>query len=344
MIGGLTAPLPVAGDRSAGSLRATLGLAVAVVVAEPRLWVLGIAGFLLRGGWVVLAVPIWTVPSPVGLTTLIGADAIGTGGLSPALLVIIAGLFVTLVLVAVVGAVGAAWVDVVAFEHFAHDRETLELRRGSEPVALSPDARRGLIVRLVLVYGAALIPAAAALLVVAFAIGQATYQDFLLPGPLDVPLFVRVAGAAAGPLLVLVAFLVLAEALASVGSRALLARAVGLGRDPAGGAPRRTVGGALRVAALCWLTTALLVVPGVASTLTGWAAIRSAFLGPDALRTLDSAVAAGGVTLTFVSLWGAALVLAGVSSVVRSALWSGWWLRAAGGGEAVTKMPGAASS
>jgi hypothetical protein len=339
VIGPLTARLPLAAHTSAGSLRGTVAVALAIVVSEPRLWVLGIAGFLLRGGWLILAVPIWTVPSPVGLTTLIGADAIGTGGLSPALLTIVVGLFIGLVLVVVLSAVGAAWVDVVAFEHFVRERETLELRAGREPAAISASARRRLVLRLVFLYAGALVPAAAALLVTALAIAQATYQDFLLPGPLDVPLVVRVVGAALGPLLVLIACLVFAEGVSSVGTRGLLARRFGVAP-----AQRHTVGSAVRIAALSWITTLLLIIPGIASTLTGWAAIRSAFLAPDALSGVDSAVAAGGVTLVFVGLWAAALVLAGVSSVIRSALWSGWWLRDASGREPVTNPRGAASS
>jgi hypothetical protein len=334
-------------------VRGNFALAIAIVMAEPGLWVLGIAGFLLRGGWLVLALPIWTVPSPVALTTLIGADAIGTGGLTPGLITLIAALFAVLVVVLVLGAVGAAWLDLVAFEHFARERETVDLRAGRQPAALPAGARRGLVVRLVLLYGAALIPAGVALVVAAIAVGQAAYQDFLLPGPLDVPLLVRVAGAATGPLFALAFCVVIAETLASIGTRRLLANRYGLGGRATGGplatdgaaqpANRSTAFGALRTAALCWATTLLLVVPGLASTLTGWAAIRSTFLDPDALRGLEATVAAGGVTLVFVGLWAAALVLAGVSSALRSALWSGWWL-----GEArpptVTNSSGVASS
>jgi len=239
----------------------------------------------------------------------------------------------------VLSAVGAAWVDIVAFEHFVRERETLELRAWREPAAISASARRRLMLRLVLLYAGALVPAAAALLVAAVAIAQATYQDFLLPGPLEVPLVARVVGAALGPLLVLIACLVFAEGVSSVGTRGLLARRFGVAP-----AQRHTVGSAVRIAALCWITTLILIIPGIASTLTGWAAIRSAFLAPDALSGLDSAVAAGGVTLVFVGLWAAALVLAGVSSVIRSALWSGWWLRDPGGRVPVTNPGDAASS
>jgi hypothetical protein len=338
---------------SVRSARGNVALAIAIVIGEPRLWILGIAGFLFRGGWLALVVPIWTMPSPVALTTLIGADAIGTSGLTPGLVMVIAAIFAVVVLILVVSAVGSAWVDLVAFEHFVRERETADLRAGRQPVVLSAGNRRGVVLRLVSLYAGALVPAAAALIVAAIAIGQATYQDFLLPGRLEVPLLLRVAGAATGPLLALALLLVAAEVIASVGTRRLLGSRFGLRADGGGSRPTDQDDGTgarassrllalLRTVALCWATTFLFVIPGLASTLTGWAAIRTVFLTPDALRDLDASVAAGGITLVFVGLWAAALLLAGVSSALRSALWSGWWL-----GEAdfrtVTNSPSVAS-
>jgi hypothetical protein len=350
----VSAPLSLLRPESVRSARGNVALAIAIVIGEPRLWILGIAGFLFRGGWLVLAVPIWTMPSPVAVTTLIGADAIGTGGVTPGLVTVIAAIFVVVVLILVVSAVGSAWVDLLGFEHFVRERETADLRAGRQPVALSAGNRRGVVLRLVSLYAGALVPAAAALIVAAIGIGQATYQDFLLPGRLEVPLLLRVAGAATAPLLVLALLLVAAEVIASVGTRRLLGSRFGLREDGGRSRPTdqdkgtgaRASGSKLlalvRTVALCWATTLLFVIPGLASTLTGWAAIRTVFLAPDALRDLDATVAAGGITLLFVALWGAALVLAGVSSALRSALWSGWWL-----GEAdfrtVTNSPSVAS-
>lgn len=354
MIEPVTAPLSLVRPESVRSVRGNVALAIAIVIGEPRLWIVGMAGFLFRGGWLALALPIWTLPSPVAVTTLIGADAIGTGGITPGLVAVIAVLCALLVLILVVSAVGSAWVDLVAFEHFGRERETADLRAGRQPVTLSARTRRGLVLRLVSLYGAAVIPAAIALVVAAIAIAQATYQDFLLPGRLEVPLLLRVAGAAAGPLLALAACLVLAEVIASVATRRLLGSRFGLRGDdrgtrptdhdgePFAAAPRSKLPGLLRTVALCWATTFLFVIPGLASTLTGWAAIRTVFLAPDALRGLDATIASGGITLVFVALWAAALVLAGVSSALRAALWSGWWL---GGADVqtVTNSPSVAS-
>jgi hypothetical protein len=354
---GLTARLPAAVDHAATPLRGLLGTALVVVLAEPGLWVLGIAGFLLRGGWLLLVLAIWTLPSPVAVTTIVGPDAIGTGGLPPGLAGIIGGVFLVGAVAVVLSAVGAAWADVAAFAHFVRDPETGELRAGRRARELSAGARRGLVGRLLLVYAGALVPAGIALLVAALAIANATYQDFLLPGELDVPLVVRVATASAAPLALLAASIVLAELVASYFTRRILADRFGLAPETAqsldspdgsahGVASRRraVVVSALGVAALCWCVTFVVVVPGLAATLLGWSAIRTAFLGSEAFRGLDAAVAAGGVTILFVGIWAAALVLAGVSSALRAAVWSGWWLRATLSGTVTNESLGASSS
>jgi hypothetical protein len=348
----MIARLPLVAHRATPSMRGLLGTALVVVLAEPGLWILGIAGFLLRGGWILVALSIWTLPSPVAVTTLIGPDAIGTGGLSPGLATIVAASIVIAVVVVVTSAIGAAWLDVVVFEYFVRNPETRELRGGREPRELPAGARRGLVGRAVLLMAGAFLPAVGAVFAAAVAMASATYQDFLLPGELAVPLLVRVAMASAGPLLLVAALVVVGEILASALTRRLLSRRYGLfagadadARVQSGAATNpdgsRLVPNALRVAALCWTVTLVLVLPGVAAALLGWSAIRGAFLGPDAFRGLDAAVAAGGATILFVALWIAALVLTGVSSAIRAALWSGWWLSETN--PAVTNRAAAAS-
>ena len=49
---------------------AVVGTAAAVVVADPVLWLLGIVGFGVRGGLVLLTLPVLTIPSPVLLSIL----------------------------------------------------------------------------------------------------------------------------------------------------------------------------------------------------------------------------------------------------------------------------------
>jgi hypothetical protein len=52
--------------------RSTVGCALEAAVSDPGAWPIGILGFLVRGGLVVLALPIRTLPSPVGVGTILG--------------------------------------------------------------------------------------------------------------------------------------------------------------------------------------------------------------------------------------------------------------------------------
>jgi hypothetical protein len=316
-------------------LRSALGTALAVVLSDPALWVLGTAGFLARGGWLVFVLPIWTLPSPVAITTLLGADVLGTGRVSAQLVALLAAGLAVIATALVASAVAAVAVDVAAFEHFVRDPETLELRRGREARQLSPGERIRLILGLVGLLGLLLVPAATAVMATALRMIQAAYQDFLLPGSLDVPLALRVLFSSWAHVAVLVLCLLGGELLASVASRQLLAARFGLGvrvrgRDPMA---RRSLRGsvaavstrALRIAAtwmLAWLVTLGLLVPGLGGILLGWAAVRSAFLDADALRDVQGAVAAGPAAVLFVALWCGALLLAGFGSAVRAALWT----------------------
>ena len=59
-----------------------LGAAALIALARPRLWGLGLAGFLARGGIVLFVLPILTLPSVVGVTTFVGPTAITAAGAS----------------------------------------------------------------------------------------------------------------------------------------------------------------------------------------------------------------------------------------------------------------------
>jgi hypothetical protein len=324
------------------------------VIAEPALWLVGAAGFLFRGGWLVLAVPIWTLPSPVGVSTVLGPELLGIGGLSAALVATLVWMLAITGIVLAISAVGAAWVDLTMFEHYVREPETLELRGGVEPRTVTRRTREVLLVRLLVVYAAALIPVGVAVFVAAVFLYDAAYQEFLLPGSLQVPLVLRVAGRALLPLLVVVLCVLMAEAATSSVSRWVLASGFGLARGPAGADDARSRGAVpgvdsmsrltrvLFVAAGAWLITIALVAPGVASTLLGWTALRAVYSGPEGLERIESAIQAGGVTLVFMVLWAAALVLGGFASALRAALWNGWWLSEFGHRD-VTSEPAPAS-
>ncbi|MDQ3871467.1 MAG: hypothetical protein M3301_07630, partial [Chloroflexota bacterium] len=318
----------------APTLGSSLAIALALVLSDRGLWLLGAAGFLARGGWLVLVVPILSLPSPVAITTLLGADVVGTGRLSPQLVALLLTALAAIVAALVASAVVAAAVDVAAFERFVRHPETLELRGGREPRELSSGERAALIVRLVALYGVLLLPAGGALVATALRLIAAAYQEYFLPGSLQVPLALRVAAEARFHLLVLALCLVAAEVLGSFASRQLIAVRLGLragrprkrwlaraGRDDVARLLRRS-GEIVVTTILGWIATLVLLVLGVLAIVVGWTAVRSVFLASTALEDAAGAAEAGLVTVLFVALWCAALVLVGLASAVRAALWS----------------------
>jgi hypothetical protein len=307
-----------------------VGAALSVVIAEPSLWLLGSAGFLVRGGLLLLALPIWTLPSPVGITTLLGPAVVNTGRLEGPLLAIVVAGFLLVAGLCLAGLFAAAWIDAALFERFVADPETAELRAGRR----LPEGWRRPIVALVAVELVALLPAMAAAAVSLGRIVQVVREEILLPGDLAVPLPLRAAAGAAWPLTLLAAALVLAEALNGVLSRRVLLR----GLD--GAEPGRPLGrrlgrrllGAVATAVTGWLLAVAVVAPAMIAVLIAWAGARDAYLTGAliGLERVDAWVIAIGATLLFVAVWAGTLLLGGVVSALRAAFWTGSALAARG--------------
>jgi hypothetical protein len=155
-------------------------------------------------------------------------------------------------------------------------------------------------------------------------------EEILLPGDLAVPLPLRAAAGAAWPLTLLVAALVLAEALNGVLSRRVLLRGVE-GAEPWRPLGRRLLG-AVATAVTGWLLAGAVLAPATIAVLIAWAGARDAYL-TGALTDLErvaAAVTAIGATLLFVAVWTGTLLLGGVVSALRAALWTGNALGARG--------------
>jgi hypothetical protein len=87
-----------------------MAVAAAMGLGRPRLWPLGLASFLLRGGFVLYLVPIVVVPSTVGVATWVGPTAITPGGPSERF----TGIVVAFVLFAVAWFVGGGLIAAAA--------------------------------------------------------------------------------------------------------------------------------------------------------------------------------------------------------------------------------------
>jgi hypothetical protein len=299
--------------------------AVLVAIGRPAWWLMALATFLLRGGIVLVLLPIVTLPTPLALSNAFAPLLLplAFGRIEPAI-VVGAGLLVVLLLVWLVGGGRiAAGIDVA----FVREAATAAIDEGvagrddpSSPdgAALPPPRRstkalgwRVLAVRLI-----AWLPLALAIGIGLARIVQVTYVELTRPVDVDTPLVVRVAGEAVSQLGLIVVAWIVGEVIGGVASRRVV-----LGRGRHGSAIERSV---LTTAArpLSWLvpwigtTVILFVVMGftLAASASAWTRAVAALSD----RRADPLVAIP-TLLIFVTLWLAAMFLGGVILAVRSA-------------------------
>jgi hypothetical protein len=172
-----------------------------------------LAGFLARGGFVLLALPGVVLPSVIGLAGAAGVNAFTIAG-RPAPWLIGAGVVGSLVFVAwflLTGLVGAI-VDVLLVEAALGDGRLALRRRHAMPDII-------LLFELVAIRGLCLIPLVATGIWAGHRIYDATYQELIYPRDLTVPLAFRVVEAAAGPILLVVVAWLITETIAAVAVR-----------------------------------------------------------------------------------------------------------------------------
>lgn len=278
-------------------------------------WPLGMLGFLVRGGLIVLALPILTLPSPVGIGTLLGPALISTGRLDGPRLTLVVGVGVLLLVVTVIAMVLAAWVE-----------QAVHLRR--KPLDRLRLGRA--LGRLLAVEALALAPVVIVLAVAGTALVGEVYDELLLPGDLSVPLLARVVARTTVPLAALVAAIALAEAIDGAMARRVL---VGLRRQRTMG---RAVVSVVATAAFGWLLTLAVLVPGLLVLGELWGVGRVAWrwaidagggaLDPGSPVAITMTVLA---IVLMVAAWLGLLLLCGLASLARAHLWTS---RVAGSG------------
>jgi hypothetical protein len=287
--GGVAAqPVEAAPGLLVGALQATL--------ADPRLWLLGSAGFLLRGGLIALLLPVAALPTPIEIRLLIG-NGIGSAGPT-------SGLYIAILIAALLSAVvmllalyGLAWLEVWSYQRLA-------------PTALSV-SNRELAGRVFTVEAGGLI--ALALAVVPLIIGavNVTYDELIVPSS-SAPLYARVLAGVPGELLLLAAAVVIVEFCTAILIRRVLVRASLATR------PRRSWRGRLLVAAAGWLASLAALLPSVWALSLAWHAVRQDLAGFGSANSLATVP----TVLALALVWVVALGLTGFASALRGALWS----------------------
>jgi len=313
--------------------RSGVGSAVAIVVAQPSLWLLGALGFAARGGIVLLALPIVIVPTPIQVRALLGTG-IGSSGLTASFYAALPALAAAGLLIVLGALLLAAQSELSSFERLVADPESAELRHDHAPRAVRGGERHRLLGWLFLVQLGACGVLAVAAIPLALSIGDVALQELLRPTAGASPLYLRILYGVREPLFLVLPALVLVE-IASAGlSRRVLRRAFGLTPDTerARGVPGalaqalahplrhplRSVG----TAVLAWAASLGVLLPVVWAIDVAWDATRAAYLAPRA--TTDPQLVPGLLLMTglFVGVWVAAVLLAGFVSALRAGLWS----------------------
>ena len=311
--------------------RADAGAALSFVTSRPDAWLLGTLAFFLRGGIVLLAVPIVVLPTQVEARQLLGAN-LGSNGLTPGFWSAVA----AAALLSIVVAIGILYVlarlEERSFrELIADPRTPAALARLSSPAFVRHAARRlryQLFAVQVLTF-LVLIACAAPLV---HGINAATTSEILRPSSSE-SIYLRVLGAVGTPLFALVAVLIVIEPISGSVSRALLVRTAD--GTPITGrawlwkafriAAARLLRSPLRIIAVSatgWLLTIGLV--GGAMLILGavWQTTRAAFLSATSFTDVgdDVAMLAAATALSAAFILGS--LLAGIGSAARGALWS----------------------
>lgn len=300
-----------------------LGAAVLIALARPRLWALGLAGFLARGGIVVFVLPILTLPSVVGLTTFVGPTAITAAGLSPRFVALAAVAAAILAAWLVAGTLVGAAVDVALVREALRPDEAAGFGASDRAVDARSETAgerggRRLVRRLFVVRLVSLIPLGLALAWGAARLVDVGYRELILPGDLARPFVLRVLGGAPEVVLALVVGWLIAELVGAVAVRLAIVEGRSAGSALGGSLGRiaRRPLGPLGVLVATLAGSVVVVAPPVAAATFAWEAVRTSLLGSEDLVLTLLAVGA------FVAAWLGGLVLAGIAAAWRSIAWS----------------------
>lgn len=308
------------------------------VMRDPALWLLGALSFCVRGGVLLILLPILWVPSPVLLSVFLGRY-ITTSGLSPD--VVPVALSVGLGAgVALIGAVAlAAYAQLASFERIADGAETASLRMGRTPRRVSRRERARIVLRLTVLNLASLVPVVLLLPLIGARIGDAGLAELQLPSSTNTPFVLAVLGRVQSDLLILAGVVVVMDLLAALAAHQLIAsrldvappvarttrhpdlHALAMGLTRIVRQPFRT----LLLLVLAWLLTIAAVAVSVGATVIGWDTLRTILFQATSSNPATAEVALIfqlSVLAVFGAVWIGSITLLGFASSLRGALWT----------------------
>lgn len=307
-----------------------MGMALAFGVSELDAAVVALAGFLLRGGVVLLALPSVVLPSVIGIAGVTGIDAVGIDGRpTPWLFEIVAIFVVAVILWLALASLVGSLVDVWLIEATV-DAAGRPVRRGR------PLPELGLLLDMVAVRGICLLPVAAALAWASARVYTVAYNELTTPSNLATPLPVRVVENAVDAVVVVSLVWLVTETIAALAVRRLVLADGGVWRSIVEALtqivrrPFSTVSTAVASTGASVLATAIALA--ATATAFDWCRVAARNEQPIALslgfgplsttrdfRPVVFVLAA----LVLAAAWVAAAALSGIASACRSAAWTG---------------------
>jgi hypothetical protein len=310
---------------------AALTGALLVTLASPATWPLALAAFLLRGGLLVVAVPILVLPTPVGIGNILAPTltAFVFGGISAGLVILVGSIVVAGLTWLIAGGLLAAALEaeaariVVAYDGFVAPAGTCPQGAPADdlPAPRTPhvarqrraEASRVLIARLL-----AHLPLAVALTWGSTRFVEVTYHELTNPADVVTPLVWRVLLASPEVVAAVVLTWMVGQALGAMAARRVVLARGGVFRalrDASLALLRRP----LAVFADFWLPTlalGLALAPSAVTAASAGTVVRAAMTAPDDPVEIVLAV------VLFVSLWVVGLCLTGVICAWRAAVWT----------------------
>ena len=277
------------------------------VLEHPRWWILALAGYLVRGGLLLLLFPLIPIPTTAALANGLGPTLVGFvfGGASPSFIVLVATVTGALLLCLVVGGLAGAGLDLALIRSAA----------STEPLADGPAPDQAGPLRAAVARWLAHVPTAAVVAWGASPLVDAAYQELIHPGDPALPVPVRVILRVPQVVALLLTAWALGEAVGG-----LAVRHLAWGAD-IGQSLIRALRSLLRPSGILVLILTDLAV--AAAIAVGWAALAAAY---DLLRiTVRDSDAAAVVALALGLLsiaWLGALAISAIGAAWRSAAWT----------------------
>jgi hypothetical protein len=285
--------------------------ALLAVLGRPSWWILGLAGFLVRGGIVIFAISIVTLPSPLALSNVLGPliTPLYLGRVEPSTLALVAsGLGLLVACIACGSWIGAA-TEVVLIR----DARQAAIEEG---LPTGPDRPSGrlLISRSALAHLLALVPLMPVLAAGSVQIFAVAYRELVNPTDAS-SIVVRVVLGAAAPLAAVAVVWILCELVGGMAVRRIV-----LADEPVVGAvirsaadlARRPIGAVIApLLAIAILVIELAAV--LAAVVLVWTEVRTRLIRP-----LDEPLATVLSLATLGAAWCLALLVTGLIDAWRS--------------------------